>query len=197
MPSSPDSQTTPPFAAEASRSLPELETGRLILRRLDPADARDLFAYASDPEMTHWVSWEPHPSIDESKAVLAQIIAECEQGKRAQWAIVDKRDRKMIGMVGFNRWRQEEQALEIGFSIARRHWGQGLMTEAVRAVLRFGFRELGVDRIVAKHASLNPAAGRVMAKAGMQCEGAKQVGNYRPIHYSITRAQYERSALEP
>ena len=175
--------------------IPELETARLRLRKLRPDDAKDMFAYARDPEVSRWVSWEPHRSIADTRAVIAEFLRRYETGESGEWALLHKRDGRMIGTAGL-RWNEREQAADLGFTIARDYWNRGLMTEAVTEIIRYGFEDLGLDRVVAKHASTNPGSGRVLAKAGMQCDGPKRVGQYRPIHYSLTRAQFQARAAD-
>ncbi len=79
-------------------------------------------------------------------------------------------DDVLIGAVSL-RIERDDQRAELGYWIGRPYWGQGYCTEAVRAVLSFGFQQLGLNRIYAGHFSRNPASGRVMQKAGMNCEG--------------------------
>jgi ribosomal-protein-alanine N-acetyltransferase len=176
--------------AEAFRDIPELETSRLRLRKIRLDDAEDMFAYARDPETTRWVSWDPHRSLAETRRVIDDhFLAQYDSGEAGQWALVHKAIGKMIGTAGL-RWNEREEAPELGFAIAREYWNRGLMTEAVHRILRYGFEDLKLERVVAKHASTNPGSGRVLAKAGMHCEGPKQVGKYRPIHYSLTKSGF-------
>lgn len=98
---------------------------------------------------------EPSPSADQRA------------GLPDQWHIVPKDLDRVIGIVGFIRWERERRCAEIGFGLAKEFAGKGLMTEACRAVLAFGFREMGLTRIEAKCQPANVASARVLEKSGM------------------------------
>lgn len=152
-------------------SLPTLSTPRLTLRRLRLRDADDLFAYAADPEVARHVLWDAHRNISQSRRFLWGAIRQYRKGLPASFAIECKRDGKMIGTIGFMWINTDHKSAEIGYSLSRDYWNQGIMTEALREVLRFGFEDLALNRIEAQHELDNPASGRVMQKAGMKMEG--------------------------
>ena len=77
----------------------------------------------------------------------------------------------LVGTIGFMWWNQENRSAEVGYSLSRVQWNRGLMTEALREVIRFGFEEMDLHRIEAQHEVSNPASGRVMEKVGMRKEG--------------------------
>ncbi|MBX6342671.1 MAG: GNAT family N-acetyltransferase, partial [Thermomicrobiaceae bacterium] len=89
----------PGDAVDAFRDLPRLETERLALRPLRLADAGDVFAYASDPEVARYTSWEPHRSIEESRAFLRQVLAAYAVGRTGTWGIVDRASGRVVGTV--------------------------------------------------------------------------------------------------
>lgn len=151
--------------------LPTLETPRLILRRLSLKDAKDMFAYASDPEVARHVLWSAHRSLWDTKAHLRFMIRQYRMGEPSSWGIVDRETGRMIGTIGFMSFQHENSTVEIGYSLARSHWNRGLMTEAVHAVLQECFEVLKLHRVEALHFSANPASGRVMEKCGMRYEG--------------------------
>ena len=90
----------------------------------------------------------------------------------------------MIGTIGFMWVNLEHRSGEVGYSFARDCWGQGYATEALRAVLQFGFDTLRLHRIEAQHEVDNPASGRVMEKCGMQCEGVLRGRVFNKGHFS-------------
>lgn len=151
--------------------LPTLETERLILRPLRMSDARDLFAYARDPQVSRHVLWETHESLRDSRQFLRGAIRQYRQGLPGSFAITLKGSGRMIGTIGFMWVNREYSSAEVGYSLSREYWNQGIMTEALRRVISFGFQELRLNRIEAQHEVDNPASGRVMAHAGMQYEG--------------------------
>ena len=183
---------------DALRDLPQLPTERLLLRRMRLDDAADMFAYASDPQVTSTVTWDTHLSIDDSLAFLRQVIAGYERGDQASWGIEHRADRKFIGTIGFATPRQGGYVAEVGYALARPYWGQGLMTEALRAVVDFGFRYMELRRIEAVCRVDNIGSYRVMEKAGMQFEGILREARYSKGRmetvrlYAILRSDYGR-----
>ena len=152
-------------------SLPELKTDRLILRPLRMSDARDMYAYAQDPEVSRHVLWSAHTSIFQTRTFLRSAIRQYRRGEPGSFAIVLKASGRMIGTVGFMWIDREYKSAEVGYSLSREYWNQGVMTEALRRVVDFGFQEMRLNRIEAQHETDNPASGRVMAHVGMRQEG--------------------------
>ena len=93
-------------------------------------------------------------------------------------------ERKVIGTIGFMWIQQENRSAEVGYSLSRPYWNRGLMTEALRALLGFGFEQLHLNRIEAQHESDNPASGRVMAHVGMRYEGRLRQRVYNKGRYA-------------
>ncbi len=152
-------------------SLPTLTTERLTLRKLRLSDARDLFSYASDPEVARHVLWETHKNLSQSRRFLWGAIRQYHKGLPASYGIVLNKDGKMIGTIGFMWVNTDHKSAEIGYSLSREYWNQGIMTEALKELIRFGFEDLLLNRIEAQHELDNPASGRVMIKSGMTKEG--------------------------
>ena len=151
--------------------LPTLTTERLILRPLRMSDDRDLYAYASDPEVSRHVLWEPHASLWDSRRFLRAAIRQYRQGLPGSFAITLKDSGRMIGTIGFMWVNVDHKSAEVGYSLSRDYWNRGIMTEALRRVVDFGFEDLRLNRIEAQHETDNPASGRVMEHAGMRYEG--------------------------
>ena len=177
--------------------LPELETERLLLRKMRLDDAEAMFAYASDPEVTRYVLWETHRSVVDSESFLRSATEGYERGDFGGWGVVLKDDGAFVGTCGVDAGYAPEHArAELGYVLSREHWGKGLMTEAVRAVIAFGFEQLSLNRIQARCIAENVASARVMEKAGMTHEGTLREsefikGAYRDIElYSILRREY-------
>lgn len=151
--------------------LPRIETDRLILRPLQMRDAKDLFAYARDPEVSRYVLWDAHKSIWDSRKFLYYARMQYRKGVPSSFAMELKESGRMIGTIGFMWVNTDYKSAEVGYSMSRDWWNKGLMTEALEAVLRFGFEEMKLNRIEAQHDTENPASGKVMAHCGMQYEG--------------------------
>jgi [ribosomal protein S5]-alanine N-acetyltransferase len=178
--------------------LPELTTERLWLRKLALADAEDVFAYASDPEVARFVTWEAHGSIRDSIAFLNMVKQKYDNGQIAEWGIADKSTGRIIGTCGFTWVRPEHGKGEIGYALAQTHWRKGLMTEAVEAVFQFGLHTLHLNRIEARCKVENTGSERVMQKCGMRYEGTfRQTmlvkGKYIDLKmYAILRDEWEQ-----
>ena len=156
---------------ELFQSLPILETERLILRPVHTRDANDIFEYASDPEVSKFVSWEYHRSVADSIHYVRLIVNTYSRGHPAPWGIVLKDEHKLIGTGGFHWWLYDHARAEVGYTISSRYWNKGLMTEALNAILKFGFEKLSLNRIEARCFVLNTASQRVLEKCGMKYEG--------------------------
>ena len=151
--------------------LPDLETERLLLRKMCLYDAEDMFLYASDPELTRYVSWETHRSLEDSKSFLKFATEGYERGDFGSWGIVMKESGAFVGTCGLDvEYEPDHRRAELGYVISRDYWERGLMTEAVKAVVHFGFEELSLNRIQARYVAENRASARVMEKAGMTYE---------------------------
>lgn len=151
--------------------LPVVETERLILRKMRMSDAIDVYRYAKDPEVARHVLWDAHTSILESRAYIRFLLYQYRNGMPGSWAIALKESNRVIGTIGYMSYNADNATVEVGYSLAREHWGKGLMTEALTAVIAETFRTLKLNRVEAMHFTDNPASGRVMAKCGMQHEG--------------------------
>lgn len=150
---------------------PELLTPRLKLRKLTLADAFDVYAYARDPEVAAFTSWQPHADVADAEAYIRYELGRYAARQAATWAIADRHTGRVLGCVGYVQEVAAHKKAEIGYVLAREAWGQGLMTEAVEAVLAHAFGALGLHRVEAYCKVENLASARVMAKAGMREEG--------------------------
>lgn len=147
----------------------ELRTARLLLRPFTAADAERVQACLAVRDVAMQTLTVPHPyPAGTAAAWIAKHAAWHEAGKQVIWAIV--RDDLLIGAIGLAIVATHRRA-EAGYWIAREAWGQGVATEALRAVIAYGFDVLGLHRIDAQHYRENPASGAVMRKVGMRHEG--------------------------
>ena len=167
---SPDSDGKVPPAAYFA-SLPVLETDRLILRPLRRQDAKDIFSYASDPDVARYVLWDPHQSVSETRSYIRYIRSLARRGLPSSWAVTLRDSGKVIGTIGFMWFSATNGSAELGYSLSKSCWNLGFATEALRAVILSVFAALPVNRLEAQHDLRNPASGRVMEKCGMVREG--------------------------
>ena len=178
-------------------NLPTLRTARLTLRPARMSDAADLYEYSKDPEVARHVLWDAHTSIHQTRSYLRFLIRQYRAGQPSTFVIVWNENRKAIGTIGFMWMQQENRSAEVGYSLSRRYWNQGYMSEALRAIVDFGFTKLSLNRIEAQHECDNPASGHVMRNAGMLHEGALRQrlynkGRYVDVElYAIVRSDFE------
>ena len=149
----------------------KIETHRLILRPFTMEDAEDMFAnWASDPEVTRFLTWPAHRDISVTRMVLNSWISRYGDGGYFNWAIELKETGHVIGNISVVKLNEATEAADMGYCMSRALWGRGIMPEALRGVMDYLFDTVGLNRIAACHAVDNPKSGRVMAKAGMKQE---------------------------
>ncbi len=164
------------------------ETNRLLLRRPVLADAEEIFRqYARDPEVTRYLTWRPNRDVEETREFLRVALAAWEEGRSFQWVIVGKHDDQFLGMIGV---RVDGHKLEMGYVLAKPHWGQGYMTEAVAKVIEWALKQKEVYRVWAVCDVENLASARVMEKAGMTCEGILRRWTVHPTRSEEPRDSY-------
>ncbi|MEQ2130644.1 GNAT family protein [Caldanaerobacter subterraneus KAk] len=177
---------------------PVLETSRLILKKISLEDAEDMFEYASDPEVTKYVSWEYHKNIEDSLNLIKRILSISDKEEVAIWGLYLKENEKLIGTCELNIDRKNMIG-EIAFALGKKYWNKGIMTEAVREVIEFGFEKLNLNRIQARCMVENIASERVMQKVGMKFEGILREalfakGRFWDMKmYSILKREYEKN----
>lgn len=155
-----------------------LKTDRLRLRKAKLSDAEPIFRqYAQDPEVTKYVSWRAHANLEETREYVRMCLLAWDIGKAFHWVIERTEDKQVIGMViaraGGEKW-------ELGYVLARAHWGQGYMTEALKALIAWALKQKEIFRIWAVCDIDNVASARVMEKAGMEREGVLRRWSVHP-----------------
>ena len=146
-----------------------IETLRLILRRFEEKDAKDMYEnWAGDPEVCKYLSWGPHSSEEISRRRIMGWISNYFRSNSYVWALELKRTGAIIGSLSVEMTDDKAGICEVGYCLCKRYWNLGLMTEALVAIQHYLFYEIGYQSIRAKHDVLNIASGRVMQKAGMK-----------------------------
>ena len=145
-----------------------LKTERLTLRPWRESDLGDFYEYASVDGVGQMAGWNPHKNLEESKMILSLFI----DGKN-EFAI--EYQGKVIGSLGIKPYKEENypeltalQGREIGYVLSKAYWGQGLMPEAVKAVIDWLFRDIQLDFIICGHFDWNSQSRRVIEKCGFQ-----------------------------
>lgn len=173
---------------------PKIETQRLILRRFKIEDAEDMYNnWTSDPEVTRFLTWPLHSDVEVTINLLKEWIPCYSDGGYFNWVMEYKETGKIIGNISVVRLDENTEAAEIGYCMSRAYWGQGLMPEALKAVMEYLFDVVGLNRVAACHDVNNPKSGRVMDKAGMKIEGIlraskrNNLGIYDVVWHSVIR----------
>ncbi len=141
-----------------------LMTQRLILRRWEQADAEDLYRYASDADVGPIAGWPPHKSIDESRAVIRDVL----NGREA-YAICLKEDGRAIGAIelklnGHTDLTDRDDECEMGYWLGKPFWGRGIVPEAVTEMLRRAFEDIGMQKVWVGYYEGNSKSKRVQEK---------------------------------
>ena len=177
-------------------SIPPIDTPRLLLRGMRVSDAEDMFAYAQREDVTRYLTWEPHPDVHYTKEYLTYVGQRYRTGDFYDWAVVCKENKKMIGTCGFTSFDFSSDSAEIGYVLNPAYHGNGYATEAVQAVLGFGFQKLELHRIEARYIQENLRSRKLMERVGMTFEGYAREsyflkGAYQTIGYcSILVSEY-------
>ena len=150
----------------------QLETERLILRRFTLEDVNAMYKnWASDDEVTKFMTWPAHPNTEVTGYVLGDWVSHYTDDDFYQWAIVPKDVGEPVGSISAVKVFDAVSAVEIGYCIGRKWWHQGITSEALKALIDFFFDEVGANRVQAVHDPRNPHSGGVMRKCGMKHEG--------------------------
>ena len=150
-----------------------LETPRLQLRRFSLQDAQAMFDnWASDPDVTKYLTWPTHESREVTETILRDWIPHYDQNDYYHWAIVPKGNHdEPVGSIAVVALDDRVAKATVGYCIGKAWWHQGVTTEALQAVLDFLLEEAGFRRVDAYHDPRNPYSGKVMQACGMQYEG--------------------------
>ena len=176
-----------------------LQTKRLILRPWSENDAEELYNYASDPEVGPPAGWPPHTSVENSREIIRTVFSVPET-----YAVCLKENGKPIGSVGLHRndLAERDDEYELGYWIGKPFWGQGLIPEASRELLRYAFEDLGMNRIWCGYYDGNEKSRRVQEKLGFvfhhTTEGleVKLLNEIRTGHSSLmTKERWQKVQL--
>ena len=177
-----------------------LETERLILRQFVSEDADAMFKnWASDSEVTKYLTWPTHSSVDVSKYVTDDWVNSYSNEKYYQWAIVLKENGDVpIGSISVVDMKEDISMVQIGYCIGRNWWNKGITSEAMQEVMKFFFEEIGVNRVEARHDPKNPNSGKVMEKCGMKYEGTMRSADRNnqgicdAVYYALLKSEWEK-----
>lgn len=163
--------------------MPDINTERLLLRRMTMKDAQDVYDYSRDPEVAQHVLWSAQKHVSEAKEYIRYMNRRYRDDLPSSWGVIDKASGRLVGTIGYMDHSEDNASVEVGYSLAKWVWGKGLATEALRAVIDYTFESMDVNRIEAQHEIDNPASGRVMQKCGMTKEGVLRQRLYNKGKY--------------
>jgi RimJ/RimL family protein N-acetyltransferase len=149
----------------------EFQTPRLHIREFAPGDEAAVHVYASDREVVRFMVWGPNTPQQTAEFLARKLAPHPDPRWEFELAIVLKAEQKLVGGVGLRIKNAANREGDIGYVLGRRYWNRGIVTEAARAMLEFGFGELGLHRIYATCDAENRGSARVMEKLGMKYEG--------------------------
>ena len=150
----------------------KLETERLTLRRFNIDDADAMYNnWASDDEVTRFLTWPTHPDVSVSQTVINSWLELYDRPDHYSWTIILKEINEPIGSIAAVELRDDIGMVHIGYCIGRKWWHKGYTSEALIRLVRFFFDEVWVNRIESRHDPRNPNSGKVMQKAGLRYEG--------------------------
>lgn len=181
---------------ENNTSFYELETDRLVLRKLSLKDTDDMYEYGSDKKVSEYVMWPQYTSKQDGETFAEFVINQHKEGHQHFWAIEIKETSKMIGTINFVGIKEKYNWGELGYVLNQNYWNKGYMTEAIKAVLKHSFESLKLNKVQAKCIKENIASYRAMEKVNMTYEGLLRQhmiknGQYVDlVCYSILASEY-------
>jgi ribosomal-protein-alanine N-acetyltransferase len=158
-------------------AFPRLETSRLVLRAMSPSDAEDLFRVCSDARVAEHQEWAPFTRLSEAVQFIDEREDLFRRRVRLSWGVALDPSGPLIGQIGMHSISLRDRRAEIAFDLASRYWHQGLMTEAVAAVVGFAFQRCQLNKIVAQAVVENSACHALLSRLGFVNEGRL------PAHY--------------
>jgi len=153
---------------------PNLETARLHLKVLTLDYLEDVFRHFSDEQITQFMDIEPCKSLKEAEDIITFHL----EDKGCRWGIFLKENGEFVGTAGFHYIRQNrnETVAEIGYDLAKSHWGKGYMTEVMHELLQYGFTAMGYDKIDATVEPLNQRSIKLLEILTFRREAELQDG---------------------
>ena len=166
---------------------PRLETERLILRELSLDDATDVQRHFADPHVTEYMDIEPCADLDSAREIISFHLRDA----GVRWGVFDRSSERLIGTCGFHCWDEEAARAEIGYDLAKEHWDNGLMKEAVVASLRFAFDSMGLATVLAGVHPKNARSIGLLVRLGfeLECSTPNEDGS---IVFEIAASEFRR-----
>lgn len=171
-----------------------LETPRLLLREMQPSDAEDMLRLHSNPQVQQYTG---DPTIFTYEGIQDKIQEKTDEYRKygyGRWVTILKERKQFVGWAGLS-YLPEFDEIDLGYRFLPEFWGKGLATEASRAILKYGFEALKLERIIAMAMEENKGSIRVMEKVGMKFEklAPYEPGSIDVVWYSLNKKDYRES----
>jgi RimJ/RimL family protein N-acetyltransferase len=169
-----------------------VETPRLLLRRWRDEDLEPYARICADAEVMRYIGSGAPLTREESEAQVSWFVRHWEERGFGLWAVEHKASGAFVGFVGLahqGEWTESEHKTEVGWRLDPAYWGQGLATEGAAASVRYGFEELGLERIISIIQPENTASRRVAEKAGLTLQGETRWRGNAVVWYAIDRRE--------
>jgi [ribosomal protein S5]-alanine N-acetyltransferase len=184
---------------KAYKHMPVIEFDDIMLRTITKKDYMDMFDYGKNHKVVKYLSWGPFGVPKEAKESIKNIFyPRLKKGLPIGYAIVDVKQSKMIGTIDFHSKIKGEHGAEIGFVLHHDYWNKGIMTQALKQMIRVGFDHLGYDYIRIRHLGQNIASQKVISKTAFKLksiepfnfEKSTNVINDDMYTYEMTKEEY-------
>lgn len=152
-------------------TFPIIETKRLLLRKVTSEDAMSIYKYLSNKEVMKYVGLEPYKSVEDTLDEIAWYQSILEKKTGIRWGITLKGKGEVIGSCGFLNTSSQHYRSEIGFELSNEYWGQGIASEAIQAVIQYGFENFELNRIEALIEPANIPSQKLVKRCGFIREG--------------------------
>jgi ribosomal-protein-alanine N-acetyltransferase len=189
---------TPPLFNDSAFDLfPILQTPRLTLREIQPSDASQFFALRSNPKVRAYTGRVPCTEVAEVEIWMNQIKDGFANKEALLWVLEETSTGLVIGDVCFWRFLKQHLRAELGYELSPAYWGKGYMSEALKAVLRFGFEQLHVHSIEANVTPANKASIDILLRNGFKQEGMFKENYFGILPYRETETETEKKKKFP
>ncbi|HWR30231.1 MAG TPA: GNAT family N-acetyltransferase, partial [Negativicutes bacterium] len=150
---------------------PIIKTNRLVCRQITNEDARILHQYWSDTDVTKYFSLDPFKTVEETLGMIDLLNSMPENNQGIRWAITCATDGTVLGTCGFHNHKPEHFRAEMGYELGKAYWGQGIIDEAINAILDYGFNHMNYNRIEAFVNYGNCRSTRFLERIGFKLDG--------------------------
>lgn len=165
---------------------PVLHTKRMTLRKITVGDAEDLLSIFGNDAVAEFLDGPTLTSIEQVQEIISWADKIYVQGSGLRWGIQLNGQTNLIGTIGFHLWSKPNSRAEIGYELSQHYWQQGIMTDALTEILKYGFEEMALNRIEAHTLPNNHASIALLKKAGFQREGILREYEFYRERYNDT-----------